>query len=220
MHCGVPATHSSPGPRSWLLLETTDGAKQTFPSLSTSSVSSVFLLAEGGLIFTIMPLNVPPYTTSCRSQVQVKDSSLETPGWRFPAPSTCASDPSKLQDRLLIMWARTGLPRHLPKSAPTTLYSSWMGGYSAFPSPLPKPGVGTGLRHYTLLKGWLKESYTFSLGIILTWSLKSSCELPVPLWGWHRLQFYSHRRAAKSEANSIRRLELLQYLSPIKMTRI
>jgi len=62
-----PSHQLFPGLNSWLLLETTDGTKQTFPSLSTSSVPLVFLLAEGMCFFTIIPLHVLPYTTSCMS---------------------------------------------------------------------------------------------------------------------------------------------------------
>lgn len=51
-----------------------------------------------------------------------------------------------------------------------------------------------------------------------SWGLKFRDIRIISLWGWHHPQFYSHRRIAESKANSKWRLELLQYLSLIKMT--
>lgn len=68
-----PSHKLFPGSHSRLLLETTDGAKQTFPSLSTSSAPSEFLLDEDRAVFTAVPLTVPPYKTGCRRQGQVED---------------------------------------------------------------------------------------------------------------------------------------------------
>lgn len=106
----------------------------------------------------------------------------------------------------------TGSPRPWPKSAPRMLDSSRMNGCSAFPPPLPNAGIGTALSDSTLLKGWSKDSATFSLEIIVSWSLKRSCKLPASLRGWHHPQFYNHRRIVENKTNSRRRLQLPQYL--------